>query len=106
MNHLSEAVREVIALAVAYRPGAINEAERVVDTYLGAFEDTEAAPPPSNACEPSLPFAHIGHSTGAACWSRSSDILANVIARRLASSSDVRSLPFGQRPRPFGPVRA
>ena len=37
MNHLSEAVREVIALAGAYRPGAINEAERVVDTYLGAF---------------------------------------------------------------------
>ncbi|POR41089.1 hypothetical protein [Methylobacterium sp. V23] len=37
MDHLSQTVRDVIALAVAYRPGAIIEAEQVVDTYLMTF---------------------------------------------------------------------
>ena len=38
MDHLSRVVCDVIALAVTYRPGAIIEAERVVDTYLMTFQ--------------------------------------------------------------------
>ncbi|GEL42829.1 hypothetical protein MEX01_34200 [Methylorubrum extorquens] len=34
MDDLDEAVREILTLARAYRPGAIIEAERVVDSYL------------------------------------------------------------------------
>ena len=37
MDDLDEAVREILTLARAYRPGAIIEAERVVDTYLMTF---------------------------------------------------------------------
>jgi hypothetical protein len=38
VDHLSKAVRDVIALAAAYRPGAIIEAEQVVDAYLMIFQ--------------------------------------------------------------------
>lgn len=37
MDDLDEAVCEILALARAFRPGAIIEAERVVDTYLLTF---------------------------------------------------------------------
>jgi hypothetical protein len=38
MNDLEETVREILTLASAYRPGAIIEAERVVDSYLMTFQ--------------------------------------------------------------------
>lgn len=38
MDHLSQTVRAVIALSAAYRPGAITEAEQVIDTYLATFQ--------------------------------------------------------------------
>lgn len=37
MDHLREAVHLVVGLAASYRPGAITEAEQIVDTYLLAF---------------------------------------------------------------------
>lgn len=42
MDHLSETVHLVVGLAATYRPGAITDAERVVDTYLVAFQGYHA----------------------------------------------------------------
>ncbi|MCJ2042223.1 hypothetical protein MKK55_25185 [Methylobacterium sp. J-059] len=42
MNHLHETVRRLVSLAGSYRPGAIIEAEQVVDTYLASFHGYRA----------------------------------------------------------------
>ena len=38
MKHLSETIRLLVNLAASYRPGIINDAEQVVDSYLVAFQ--------------------------------------------------------------------